>query len=330
MVKICVIIASHISIATRVKPLIDALLSIIEQTEKVHTFLSISFENSLLKEVFNRAVKKFLIYNHPVFIRYEEQKTSQFRHIEKTINVIYMKFDYVLFLDDDDTYHHERVEMFKQNLEIGQEMIKHEKDIILAGLYEKKEEDKNHSNEVYEYWTYGVKMDIILNFFNIIKNEQLDEFIDNKYCDMLFSHYLRRLDKRHAFLTVILKEIMYNHNIRDDSLCGKIRLGNIKQKERKIKKETNFKVFIEDFNNHLKDNKKTIVDQMFLKYCGKPQSLINMLADMNGESIYTYFSYLNSELINEFQIELNKIKKLCNILYMYKHENENDKIDKSY
>ena len=49
-------------------------------------------------------------------------------------------------------------------------------------------------------------------------------YIDNKMCDVLFSTYLRCLDNRHMFISIIEK--LYNYNRNEYSITKKIAKQN--------------------------------------------------------------------------------------------------------
>ena len=85
----CIIIPSHINNINRTKLLMCCLQSLINQTNKIPIYLSISFETDLDKTLFNKLIEKNnLINNILICIIYQERQTSQFRHVENVIDNI--------------------------------------------------------------------------------------------------------------------------------------------------------------------------------------------------------------------------------------------------
>ena len=103
--KMCVIVPSHINHISRTKSLICCLQSLMNQTNIIPVYLSISFETDLDKTLFNKLFEgKNLLNNKFICVIYQEIKTSKFRHINKVIDSIKKTYKYVMFCDDDDTY----------------------------------------------------------------------------------------------------------------------------------------------------------------------------------------------------------------------------------
>jgi len=109
----CVIVPSHINNINRTKSLMCCLQSLVNQTRKIQIYLSISFETNLDKTLFNKLIEKNnLLNNIFICIIYQERQTSQFRHIDKVVDIIKDTYEYVMFCDDDDIYEINRVEKF--------------------------------------------------------------------------------------------------------------------------------------------------------------------------------------------------------------------------
>jgi hypothetical protein len=290
------------------------LQSLINQTTKIPIYLSISFETDLDKTLFNKLIEKNnLLNNIFICIIYQERQTSQFRHIEKVIDNIKNTYKYVMFCDDDDTYEMERVEKFII-------MNKHgcancPKDKIFVGAYEMDLQKGSHSLSFYEYWSYCVNIEIIINFINIIKINNRDYYIDNNMCDVLFSSYLRHLNNKHIFISI--NEKLYNYNRNEYSITNKISKGNkINNKQNKTT-EPNFETFLQGLNEFLEENMETIKNNIFVRYSMCKDSFEKMLNKLLEEN-YKYKNKINKKILEKIKFEYDNMEYLCDILYQYK------------
>jgi hypothetical protein len=310
----CIIVPSHINNINRIKLLICCLKSLINQTNKIPIYLSISFETDLDKTLFNKLIEKNKLLNN-IFICtiYQEKKTSQFRHIEKMIENIKNTYKYVMFCDDDDTYEMERVEKFMIMIEHG--CTNCPKDKIFVGAYEMDLQKGSHSSSFYEYWSYCVNIEIIINFINIIKINNRDYYIDNKMCDVLFSTYLRCLSNKHLFISI--NEKLYNYNRNEYSITKKILKQNKINNNTILKKEYNFEIFIQGLNETLEENMESIKNNIFIKYSMSKVSFENILNELLKEN-YKYKNEINKKILEKIKFEYDDIKYLCDILYQYK------------
>lgn len=160
------------------------------------------------------------------------------------ITFIKDKYKYVMFCDDDDTYDLSRVEKFRIMIQYG--FMNIQKDKIFVGVYERKLQ-KSHKIKFYEYWSYCVNIEFIINFINILKNNNYDYIFDNIMCDVLFSSYLRHLDNNHVFVSI--NEKLYNYNKHKNSITGRIISSNIFINNTLDNFELN-----EEFMNSIKNN----------------------------------------------------------------------------
>ena len=316
--EMCIIIPSHIDNISRTKLLMSCLQSLINQTHQIQIYLSISFETELDRELFKKILEKNNFNNKLICIHYQERKTSQFRHIEKMVDIIKDKYKYIMFCDDDDTYEIERVEIFKNNIEFGCEGISiFPKDKIFAGTYEMKSQKGSHNESFYEYWSYCVNTELILNFINIIKINNYDCYIDHKMCDVLFASYLRNLDNRHLFIPI--DESLYNYNTQHEYSNSITQQILKKNKERKALPQynyTNFEELIENINKELKEQLEGMKSNIFLKHSMYRMSFENILKVCLND-IYKYKNKIDNKLLEELQFEYNNIEGLCNKLYQY-------------
>ena len=222
-------------------------------------------------------------------------------------------YKYIMFCDDDDTYEMHRVEIFKNITEYG--CTNCPKDKIFVGAYEKDLQKGSHSLSFYEYWSYCVNIEFIINFINIIKLNNYDYYIDNKMCDVLFSTYLRCLDNKHMFIPI--NEKLYNYNRNEYSITNKIAKQN-KIKNNIIKKnESNFEIFIQGLNEYLEENMESIKNNIFVKYSMCKVSFETMLNELLKEN-YKYKNEINEKILEKIKIEYDNIKYLCGILYQHK------------
>jgi hypothetical protein len=310
----CIVVPSHINNIKRTKLLICCLQSLINQTHKIQIYLSISFETELDRTLFTKLIEKNnLLNNILICIIYQERQTSQFRHIEKVVDNIKNVYKYIMFCDDDDTYEMDRVEKFKIMTEHGYTNCP--KDKIFVGAYERDLQKGSHSSSFYEYWSYCVNIEFIINFINIIKLNNYDYYIDNKMCDVLFSTYLRYLDNKHIFVSI--NEKLYNYNRNEYSITKKIAKQNNINNNIIKKKESNFEIFIQDLNECLEKNIETIKNNIFVIYSMRKVSFENMLNELLKEN-YKYKNKINKKILEKIKFEYDNMEYLCDILYQYK------------
>jgi hypothetical protein len=310
----CVIVPSHINNINRTKSLMWCLQSLVNQTRKIQIYLSISFETDLDKTLFNKLIEKNnLLNNIFICIIYQERQTSQFRHIDIVVDIIKDTYEYVMFCDDDDTYEINRVEKFTIMLEHGRNNCP--KDKIFVGAYEGDLQKGSHSSSFYEYWSYCVNIEFIINFMKIIKMNNYDYYIDNKMCDVLFATYLRHLNDTHLFISICEK--LYNYNRNEYSITKKISKQNEINKKIIPTNEYNFEIFIQGLNDFLEENMESFKTNIFVKYSMCKVSFENMLNQLLREN-YKYKHQINKKILEKIKFEYDNIKYLCDILYQYK------------
>jgi len=310
----CVIVPSHINNINRTKSLMCCLQSLVNQTRKIQIYLSISFETDLDKTLFNKLIEKNnLLNNIFICIIYQERQTSQFRHIDKVVDIIKDTYKYVMFCDDDDTYEINRVEKFTILLEHGRNNCP--KDKIFVGAYERDLQKGSHSSSFYEYWSYCVNIEFIINFMKIIKMNGYDYCIDNKMCDVLFATYLRCLNDTHLFISICEK--LYNYNRNEYSITNKISKQNEINKKIIPTNVYNFEIFIQGLNDFLEEKMESFKNNIFVKYSMCKVSFENILNELLGKN-YKYKYQINKKILEKIKFEYDNIKYLCDILYQYK------------
>lgn len=224
MTRACIIVASHISKSYRLKYLCESLQSLIEQTVIVPIFLSISFDNELVLNVYHKIMEKNGLSNNANITIYERNtKTSQFRHIFNVFESIKSDNDYIMFCDDDDSYVNNRVELFINAIEGSLLVMDKQKKFV--GVYERKNK-KSHSDEYKEYWSYCISSIYMQEFFTKINKGSFDKFIDYDIFDVLFASYIRFMDSSHVFVSYQLKLYNYRKNTRDSITANMINKSN--------------------------------------------------------------------------------------------------------
>ena len=315
--KFCVIIPSHIHHITRSKSLITCLTSLINQTVTIPIFLSISFETQLDEKLFVRLFGKSDLTNYPNIIKivYRGERTSQFRHIKKTMDIVNRcNFDFIMFCDDDDTYQPMRVEEFTTSINYCYNncMLNGKK---LAGMYEviNMDMDCSHLIRIHEYWKYCVHISILNNFFHTIEHNNGDNYIDNKFCDVLFADYLRQLDERHIFIKCAKN--YYNYNKHSESITATIQKNKIAKKKFRI----NNIDLIEDLNRLIQINYSILIDNIiFLKFVYCKDSFNDIMKKYVLREYYKYMPFLDQEMISNIQNRYNHLRDTCYALYQNK------------
>jgi hypothetical protein len=262
--RICVVIASHISNNKRIQYLKECLKSLKQQSVVISIYLSISFDTDELKEQCLLLIKEEEFNNLSITTR--DVKTPQMRHIYLLLAELEKQHDWVMFIDDDDTYESNRVEQISKNIYVGNKQcieLYHKK---LAGLYESTF-GKDHREHRHEYWCYCVNIHMLLNFYNKLKDHQ--DIIDNKCCDVLFAEYLRRLNPD-EYLFCRIEDKLYNYRVdnNSDSITGLIK-GN-QHKYTRLNNppsifDPNFSEYVVDWNEYLYENMDIYIHDVFLR-----------------------------------------------------------------
>ena len=306
MTRTCIIVASHISKAYRLKYLCECLQSLVEQTVIIPIYLSISFENDLVKNVYHKIMdKNGLLNNNNITIFEIKDKTSQFRHIFNVFEYIKNDFEYVMFCDDDDTYVNNRVELFINGIEGALSVI--EKGKKLVGIYEGKN-DKTHIDEYKEYWSYCIKTIYIQEFIVKINSGGFDKFVDHNMFDVIFSSYLRFMDNTHVFVSYPLMLYNYRKNT-NDSVTANMQNGQ----------------HIDDttstFNEFLWSKKDSIKNNIFVKNAmGHDYDIKRVLKDaINGRKTPpNLLQNINTKWIIEINDYYKEIRQLVVFMNIYR------------
>ena len=183
--NIAVLIASHINYKGQIKLLEKCLNSLLNQTYKVDILLSISFLNETYKKHFNLIIKKkftSLIYN---IEKQQKYQLEHFYNLSKKTD----KYDYILFIDDDDTYNLDRVELIINhiNKNNGLDIYKEIGDDVKEYIENGKKIIKS-SKDYNEYWSFIIKPYILNDFFKLFIDDY--DLFKNKFADVIFRKYL--------------------------------------------------------------------------------------------------------------------------------------------
>jgi len=288
--KVCIIIASHISNPKRIGHLIECLTSLLNQSIVIPIYLSISFENKDLQNqfgiVFSECTNLFSKYLH-IIIRNE--KTPQMRHMDKLLPLLNNKHDWVMFCDDDDIYHENRVEIFINTIVKGLNDIQNIPDKQFAGMYESVD-GTPHTSKRQEYWCYCVHIRLLIRFLELLT--PYPDVIDNKCCDVLFGEYLRRLNPNLLYSIIELKLYNYRVDNNSDSITGEIKQTSHKVRKPMVVTSENMEECAKDLDNYLDDNIDIYLHDTYLR----------TIVGMDFDTI------LKHEFMNEYNV-LGMVKK---------------------
>ena len=153
----CIFIASHVSKHERIPFFKDCLLSLIEQKMPICIYVSISFKNEELKQTTLEMITQHETINSCGFLNIlvRNNQCSQMQHFQLLLEEINNKHKWIMFCDDDDTYHKERTYKIGCLISMGVQQFTNHPILNIAGLYESVN-DKDHRQNRYEYWCYWI------------------------------------------------------------------------------------------------------------------------------------------------------------------------------
>jgi hypothetical protein len=184
--KVAVFISSHICYQGQLTLLSQALQSVLSQTIIPHVYISLSFADEMV-EMANAAKRD--IKSPGRAWKVHSKQRFQLQHLEYLTNMYADQYDMILFLDDDDTYATNRVQVMQYIFSQALQHCGHSKPICVREITN----DGEHC-DMPEYWAYGVQPLILRDFFKEIRERQLLEYIWNKMGDMVLRSYLRFKD----------------------------------------------------------------------------------------------------------------------------------------
>ena len=212
MISVCILIPSHVRSLDHLKLIYGCLKSVTHQTYVATVFMSVSFRDASLRSAFSEQILK--IFGSLVKFRFSPVQLFQMEHLEKLLPDI-SGHDMVMFCDDDDTYHPERVQGFVDGFHYGFTSAK-ETGKFFGGVRETKE--TNYP----EYWCYGVVPSIIHTFYERMKDNR--DLLRNKFADMYLRLYLQRTMGLELIFTALIRETpLYYYNTNNpESICATI------------------------------------------------------------------------------------------------------------
>jgi hypothetical protein len=227
MTKVAILIASHISYEGQIDLLDKCILSLIEQILKPKSiYISISFENDTYKTDFKSILHKYGRTTNPnINFKISKEKKYQMEHLHNiSSNIDVNDYDMLMFCDDDDTYHKERVLEFVNMFNYGKDNITEN----FGGVREYINFNVCPYMDTPEYWCYGIVPCVIVEFFTFFKGVHY-RLLQHKFGDMYFRYYLRRNTKYSEWVGVVDRDLgftLYNYNIKNpNSICGKLERG---------------------------------------------------------------------------------------------------------
>jgi glycosyltransferase involved in cell wall biosynthesis len=309
--SLCIFIASHISNEKRIRYLKECLDSLINQTLQIHIYLSISFENIELMKGFKLQIADIVGFPK-LIIKIREQKTPQMRHMELLHGEFSNKHQWIMFIDDDDTYEKGRVERFAKVLDYCLNLTIKEGDIV-TGLYESTF-GKDHREHRHEYWCYCVSSEIMRRFFNSLR--PYPDILDNKCCDVLFAEFLRRLNSKHLFAR--LEEHFYNYRVDDntDSVTGFIKTNQHKYTattEPPAIEDENWAEYVVEWNDYLHENIDVYIHDTYLRTLVGCD--LEYILKQEFRSNYSLLEFVDASHKDKIENFHNRFRKICNEIY---------------
>ena len=317
----CIAIASHISNINRIPYLQECLRSLVSQTAPIQIYLSISFAtNEIREETLNQIYNDTIQTDH-LNIRVREQKTAQMRLYFLIHEEIHQLHQWVMFCDDDDTYHTLRTQQFMQTIistQLHIDSVNETRDttlpkLELAGVYENISQPTHHTKR-HEYWCYCIRMDLLTRFCNVV--EPTIGVLDDRCCDVLFAEYLRRKSPEWVYATIEQPLYYYREDENDDSITGFIQMNQHKytnQTSPPPMDDDNWLSYVLAWNDYLGDNIHIFLHDTYLR------TLVGCDLDtiLRAEFKNNYFilDYVDQKHIGRITELHNRVKQVCAEIY---------------
>ena len=312
--KFCILIASHISNSKRISYLIQCIESLLNQSVLIQIYLSISFENQLLRDEFNSTQINANLENKKyinIFVR--DEKTPQMRHYYLLLETIKNNHKWIMFCDDDDTYVPTRVDNIIKSVYQVEERTKNETQYTFSGLYESHCE-KDHREHRHEYWCYCVNTIILDRFYCCIK--EYPDIIDNKCCDILFGEYMRRLGQGFFFARLDMR--LYNYRVEEnqDSITGVIQSKQgfyTRFKQHPPIGDPKLPEYILDWNDYLHEHLDAYLHDVFLRTIVGCNIEYILQAEFRND--YELLKYVDECHVERIQNRHEYWREVCGKLY---------------
>lgn len=316
----CIAVASHISNVNRIPYLLECLQSLVSQTIPVAIYLSISFATKEIKEdtLTELHKKASIILPEHLNIRVREQKTSQMRHYFLLYHEICKKHKWIMFCDDDDTYHVDRTSIFMSTIRDSLVQLETTSQNMtgkmqLAGLYEN-QLNIPHRTRRHEYWCYCIRMDLLTPFFE--KAEPTAGILDDRCCDVLLAEYLRRKSPDWVYATITQPLYHYREEENDDSVTGFIQTNQHKYTNQTSPPPIGDDAWLDyvlKWNDYIGDNIHIFLHDTYLRtLVGCDLDAILRVEFQNNYAILDYVDQKHIGRITELH---ERVKGVCEEMY---------------
>eukprot|EP01084_Bolivina_argentea_P285903 490367_1 len=281
---IAICVASHISYTNQLQLLDCCLDSLISQTMPATSIiLSISFSNTQYKKYFFDLLFFLFKYGNKVQFIYSKKRKSQMEHIYHVFPLI-KQYDLVMFIDDDDTYHEDRVQIFSDEYKHGiAQCPKHKK---FAGVRDYTNQHPYQSTKdilkkAPEIWGHGLVPSIIEMFFTRCKGHF--QLLTHNLADMYFRSYLCKLNQSYVFSSVLQtpteRTVYYRYNEQNPhSICAQLEKAEKNLNNRNIETISESVNFIHDqllLATIIMDDSRFSAAKQF--YCISDESTLNKI-----------------------------------------------------
>lgn len=307
----CIIIASHMSNPKRITYLMECLNSLLTQSLPIEIYLSISFENDNIRDIFAEvyAEQKHL-HSELLYIYIKPRKTPQMRHMEELLPLIENKHHWVMFSDDDDTYEKDRVLAVLQTIVNCLDQITKMPDKELIGVYESTF-GKDHREQRHEFWCYCVHISMLNKFMNKVR--PFPDILEHKCCDVLFGEYLRRANLN--MLYGVIKEKYYNYRVHNnsDSITGEIQVRTKLVRAPRIITETNKKECANELNEYLSKELGIYIHDTYVRTI--IGNVFDEILRCEFKNEYEILNLIDQKYVEEIREYHVRLRNLANDLY---------------
>jgi len=251
--RVAVIIPCHIHYKGQLEKLLNCINSLKEQTHPCTIIVGISFTSNEYYSIFKNKVFPLLKRDTKFIIRREQ--TYQIMHIYNCLQKV-NDHDYILFCDDDDKYLNKRVQTFVE--------ISNSANII-------REKIPFH-NEESEYWCYGMKPCVLLEFYSR-SSDHLD-LLCHKFGDIYLRNFLLYNQMFGLIVTFTAKSPLYIYDEQNENSIT----GTIKRK-REFTQNTGLIDYMELSNQYLLTLINNDIEKcdLIIKHISKTDMSLNMI-----------------------------------------------------
>lgn len=317
----CIAIASHISNINRIPYLQECVRSLVSQSTPIPIYLSISFATNEIQEKTLNQIHKDVAQTEYLNIRVRKEKTAQMRHYFKLYQEISQKHKWVMFCDDDDTYHPDRTDKIMQAIvsttahidsvnELSDDTLH---TLKFAGLYENISQPTHHTKR-HEYWCYCIQMDLLTTFFE--KVEPIPGILDDRCCDVLFGEYLRRKSPEWIYARIEQPLYNYREEENDESVTGIIQMNQHKytnQTSPPPMGDSKWLDYVITWNGYLKDNMHIFLHDIYLRTLVGCD--LNTILQAEFQNNYFILDYVDQKHIAQITELHERVTLVCKEIY---------------